>query len=110
MAEPELIKQIMVKDFHAFPTRPPPANTYHEIVDLNLAQVSGEPWKRIRAILSPTFSSGKIRKMFPMVRQSLAEFLETLDGCAKNKQEINAKVSVCVSGSVTRCYHFLLFS
>ena len=97
MAEPELIKQIMVKDFHAFPTRLPPANTYHEIADLRLGVMSGEPWKRIRAILSPTFSSGKMRKMFPMVRQSLAEFLETLDACAKNKQEINAQVCVCVA-------------
>lgn len=31
----------------------------------------GEKWKRIRSIVTPTFSSGKLRRMKPLVDESL---------------------------------------
>ena len=30
--------------------------------------VAGDDWKRIRSIVSPAFSSGKMKKMYPMIK------------------------------------------
>ncbi|CAG2174931.1 unnamed protein product, partial [Oppiella nova] len=59
VAKPELIKTILVKDFHLFSDRvyrPAP----HEVLDKNLFHSRGEDWKRLRSIMSPTFTSGKM--------------------------------------------------
>ncbi|CAG2175283.1 unnamed protein product, partial [Oppiella nova] len=59
VAKPELIKTILVKDFHLFSDRvyrPAP----HEVLDKNLIHSRGEDWKRLRSIMSPTFTSGKM--------------------------------------------------
>ncbi|CAG2109332.1 unnamed protein product [Medioppia subpectinata] len=78
IAEPELIKLVLVKNFHLF------ADRRHEessdpIIDNSLTNLLGDDWKRVRSIVSPTFSSGKMRKMYPMVRQCLTDFMDHLE-------------------------------
>ncbi|CAG2121197.1 unnamed protein product, partial [Medioppia subpectinata] len=90
VAKPELIKTILVKDFHLFTdrrTRP----AAHHVLDKNLFHSRGEDWKRYRSIMSPTFTSGKMRKMYPMIRECLNEFLDVLDVSAANGADINLK-------------------
>ena len=41
--------------------------------------------------MSPTFTSGKMKKMYPMIKQCLNEFIEHLEIRAKNKENINLK-------------------
>ncbi|CAG2108247.1 unnamed protein product, partial [Medioppia subpectinata] len=92
VAEPKLIKQILVKDFHIFSDRNSVSKSKeHPIVGKMLAELQGEDWKRVRSITTPIFTSGKMRKMYPMVRQSVEGFMNTLSEYAKDKHEINAK-------------------
>ena len=51
----------------------------------------GDDWKRLRSIASPTFTSGKMKKMFPSIRECVDNFLEHLESCAKDGKEIDLK-------------------
>ena len=59
----ELIKNVLVKDFHLFLDRRK-LNSYHEIWNLVQFSIEGVDWKRIRAITSPAFTSGKSNPFF----------------------------------------------
>ncbi|CAG2182504.1 unnamed protein product, partial [Oppiella nova] len=68
IGEPELIKNVLVKDFHLFSDRKDrPVD--HKILNQHLFASRGDDWKRLRSILSPTFTSGKMKKMYPMIRE-----------------------------------------
>ncbi|XP_015791549.1 cytochrome P450 3A16 [Tetranychus urticae] len=67
VGDPELLRHICVKDFHIFPQGfhfP----SLHEIEKSFLINLYGEKWKRIRTLLTPTFSTGKIKRMFNLMK------------------------------------------
>ncbi|CAG2169526.1 unnamed protein product [Oppiella nova] len=80
VADPKLIKQILVKDFNAFRNRSTPPG------DGNLIMVRARDnnWKRIRAIVSPTFTSGKMRKMYALIDRCCEDFVNTLANDVSN--------------------------
>ena len=90
VGEPELIKDIMVKDFHNFTDRQK-SRIIHPILRQHLVNAEGEQWKRVRAIVSPTFSSGKMKAMYPSIKRCLNEFLESLDVIASEGRDLNVK-------------------
>jgi len=91
VADPELVRQIMVKDFNKFSERKQLGNVEHEVLDLNLAQVTGDRWKRIRSLVSPTFTSGKMRRMFPIVLDCVHVLLDTIDKRLDSGSEMDVK-------------------
>ena len=67
VGEPELLRQICVKDFHIFPQGFD--QNYLGPVERNfLTALYGEKWKRMRSTLSPTFTTGKMKKMFDLIK------------------------------------------
>lgn len=78
--EPELLKKIMIKDSpSSFPNRSD--RTLLPIEDImysGLVLATGEQWKRIRATLSPAFTSLKLRDMAPMIIHCIKNTLEVL--------------------------------
>lgn len=67
----ELAKHIMIKDFDHFVDRRQidisrKANKY--FMDM-LTMMEGDRWKTMRNILSPVFTSGKLRNMMPIIHQ-----------------------------------------
>jgi len=90
VADPELIKIILVKDFNLFSDRRS-RNTSHPILGKHMFVSRGDQWKRIRSIASPTFTSGKMKKMYPKIRECLQEFLDHLETYAKDGKDINLK-------------------
>ena len=69
VADPELVKQIMVKEFPNFRNRfqvLQPAKFFSKIV----ANARDATWKRIRNTLTPTFSAGKMKLMIPLIEKS----------------------------------------
>ncbi|CAG2181348.1 unnamed protein product, partial [Oppiella nova] len=65
VADPELIKQILVKDFSKFRNRGDTAGR-HPVISKNMFNSRDDDWRRVRAIASPTFTSGKLRKMYAL--------------------------------------------
>ncbi|XP_054160994.1 cytochrome P450 3A21-like [Oppia nitens] len=90
IAEPELIKHVLVKDFNSFADRTR-KRRIHPILKHHLIESSGDDWKRLRSIITPTFTSGKMKKMYPMIADCLNDFVNALDVYARDKQEVNIK-------------------
>ncbi|XP_036597164.1 cytochrome P450 3A8-like [Trichosurus vulpecula] len=68
ITDPEIIKSVMVKEcYSVFTNRRGglPAKTLWSAITF----VQDDQWKRIRTILSPTFTSGKLKEMFPIINQ-----------------------------------------
>jgi cytochrome P450 family 6 len=86
----DVIKTILVKDFHLFTDRSH-QRTPDPIISKNMVEMSGDDWKRVRTIVSPTFSSRKMKTMFPKIRDCLTELLNHLEGIAKSVKEMDAK-------------------
>ncbi|XP_075589004.1 cytochrome P450 3A24-like [Dermatophagoides farinae] len=62
VAEPELIQLVLSKEFTNFPNRRK-FNTEDDIFANVLSAVDLDQWKRLRAIVAPTFATGKLRRM-----------------------------------------------
>ncbi|XP_044731386.1 cytochrome P450 6k1-like isoform X2 [Chrysoperla carnea] len=80
--DPELAKYVLIKDFNNFIPRTS-APTYKDdpLGEYNLFSMkSTHDWRFIRSKLSPIFSSGKLRNMFPLVNENG----ENLNGYLKN--------------------------
>ncbi|CAG7833968.1 unnamed protein product [Allacma fusca] len=61
----DLMKQILVKDFdHFVDRRKISFDKDDEIIAKMLIQRRGKEWKDLRSVMSPTFTTGKIKRMF----------------------------------------------
>lgn len=106
LKDPELIKLIFVKSAANFHSH---SGTFSEEDDplhaKTLMNLKGERWRTLRAKLSPTFSSGKIKKMFHLViecgssmRDYLQETLSEQNNIVEMK-DFSAKYTTDVIGS-----------
>jgi len=87
----ELIKQVLVKDFHLFVNRQKLTST-HEIWGRNLFNMESEDWKRVRAITSPSFTSGKLRGMNSLMNRCIDKLNAYLDNlCTKGGGVLKTK-------------------
>lgn len=75
----DLIKQILVKDFHVFPNRQHHVKDEKNPIGTNLVNLQDEEWKNLRSKLTPTFTSGKIKMMFELVTQVADRLVDTID-------------------------------
>ncbi|XP_020621676.1 cytochrome P450 3A2-like [Orbicella faveolata] len=88
VADPEMIKQILVKDFDSFTDRPilvefpPPLNSLVSVV-------RGEKWRHIRSTLSPSFSALKMRRMVPLMNQAFDTFMTKLEKVAHHEESVD---------------------
>ncbi|XP_054157185.1 cytochrome P450 3A24-like [Oppia nitens] len=71
VADPDLIKQMNIRDFHMFVDRND-LITGDPMNDRSMFNLKGDEWKKIRSIISPTFSSGKMRSMHPLIIDCIA--------------------------------------
>uniref|UniRef100_A0A8C4LIY3 Cytochrome P450 3A n=1 Tax=Equus asinus asinus TaxID=83772 RepID=A0A8C4LIY3_EQUAS len=68
ITDPDMIKTVLVKEcYSVFTNRRPfgPFGFMKSAISLS----EDEQWKRIRTLLSPTFTSGKLKEMFPILGQ-----------------------------------------
>lgn len=80
VADPEMLKTIMVKEFATFHNRmmatpPPPMSS-------NVFSARDETWKRIRNILTPSFSARKMKLMVSLIQESCDVLLKKLESIA----------------------------
>lgn len=68
LRNPELIKQILIKDFHVFSDRYfAPRTKHNKNGGTNLFNLQNPEWKYLRTKMSPVFTSGKLKKLFNLI-------------------------------------------
>ena len=95
VADPELLKQIMIKDFPNFRNRFR-AQTPGPLFNKNLLNARDDTWKRIRNTLTPTFSAGKMKLMVPLIEKSCDTLLEKLEKIADSGRARSQRSSIHV--------------
>ena len=78
--EPELIKDIFTKDFHIFPDHKRFHLSRSDKVNKMLFFMPGDQdWKRVRSIVSPAFTSGKLKAMMSHISDIADKFVSNLE-------------------------------
>lgn len=83
--DPDLIKQIITSDFAFFYKRG--LSPQHNVIEpllRNLFFADGDMWRLLRQRMTPMFSSGKLRAMFPLVCSRAERLQISLTGATKD--------------------------
>ncbi|XP_015119349.1 cytochrome P450 6k1-like [Diachasma alloeum] len=109
LREPEIIKQVLIKDFDKFPDRHFAGNGQKDSLGMkNLFGVKSPTWKVLRRKITPVFTIGKIKQMFPL----MAEVGENMTNYLKDQkiqqsgtriidvQELNYKFTTDIIASI----------
>uniref|UniRef100_A0A2Y9D1N5 Cytochrome P450 n=1 Tax=Anopheles dirus TaxID=7168 RepID=A0A2Y9D1N5_9DIPT len=83
-----LIKTLLVKDFHYFPNRGVYFNERDDPLSAHMFAIEGQKWRTLRAKLSPTFTSGRIKMTLPLVLQVCERFCAHVSEALRTTDEI----------------------
>lgn len=88
LKDPSLIRQILIKDFDYFMDREMYVNEDYEPLTAHLFSLKGDRWRTLRAKLSPTFTSGKLKQMVPIMSIIGGRLGRHLTVCVKDGDDI----------------------
>lgn len=105
--DPELIKQVSIKDFEYFVNH---THDIHEDSDPLLAKtvftMKDQKWKDMRSTLSPAFTGSRMRLMFQLTVDVTNHFTNHLDKLIKNGKtifEMKDTMSALTSDAIASC-------
>ncbi|XP_028264307.1 thromboxane-A synthase [Parambassis ranga] len=78
VADPDMLRQVMVRDFSSFPNRMTIRFSTKPMSDCLLA-LRNEQWKRVRSILTPAFSAAKMKEMVPHINTAIDSLMNNLN-------------------------------
>ncbi|KAL0270239.1 UNVERIFIED_CONTAM: hypothetical protein PYX00_007712 [Menopon gallinae] len=87
----EIMKRILIKDFNIFRDRGFEINEDIDPLAGHLFLISGKKWRNLRVKLTPTFSSGKMKMMFPTIAHCAKQLQEHLKEPAEAGKVIEVK-------------------
>ena len=98
ITKPEDVKDVTVKSFHKFINRRYLGgdNDGRKILFFR----DDDDWKRMRTVMSPAFSSGKMKLMYPLMLKCLSSFMNHVDQMVNNGAPISCKK---LYGKLTSC-------
>ncbi|XP_068459667.1 thromboxane-A synthase isoform X2 [Clinocottus analis] len=76
-----MLRQVMVRDFSSFTNRMTIRFTSKPMTDC-LLFLRNERWKRVRSILTPSFSAAKMKEMVPLINTATDALMRNLNGSA----------------------------
>lgn len=110
--DPDLIKDVLIKDFHVFSDRGMYVSPKATELNQHLVNLEYERWRPLRSHLSPVFTSGKLKEMFYLMADCAHHFEKYLEKIAARGEvvecrELTAKfttqtIGVCAFGLDTQ--------
>uniref|UniRef100_A0A6B2E8P4 Putative cytochrome p450 6g1-like protein n=1 Tax=Phlebotomus kandelakii TaxID=1109342 RepID=A0A6B2E8P4_9DIPT len=104
---PEIIKNILVKDFQNFVDRGISSDPHEDGIGReNLFAAKGSRWKYIRMKISPVFTSGKLKNLFLLmldVAKALDQKLSTEVGKEPKQYEMKELASLFTTDTISIC-------
>jgi len=92
--DPELIKVIGIKNFEMFPDHRGFIDEVNDpLFGKNLFSLRGERWRDVRTLLSPAFTSSKMKIMFKLMSECAANFSDFLSKLPEDKSVMEMKNS-----------------
>ena len=76
VADPDILKDILVRDFSSFADR---NTSFHKIQKQSVITTKGKRWREQRTIMSPTFTSGKMKAMHHLMKSAISNLLQHMD-------------------------------
>ncbi|KAG7196585.1 hypothetical protein KM043_013078 [Ampulex compressa] len=103
LRDPDLVKNICVKDFACFSNRGIPVNSQDPLSG-HLFNLEGKKWKGLRSKLTIAFSSGKLKRMFYLLVECGEEFRKHINASSVEDRpieirELATKFTIDVIGS-----------
>ena len=93
----ELIKKIMIKDFDHFMDRRPfslhPDTNKYMIKMMSIQ--TGQEWKNNRTMMSPIFTSGKLKQIMPTIHECSDDYLKHLQKIDKSDLDVKKLMNLC---------------
>lgn len=87
VADPEIVKHVLVKDFQNFTHRKQFPLAPKKSLGLFLE--NGSQWKRSRTMLTPAFSSGKLKQMYSTMSNGVDRLMENLEKDNKGEKSVD---------------------
>lgn len=104
--DPHLVKRILITDFDHFHDRGVFYNEDTDPVGANLFAMPGHKWRDMRAKLSPIFTSGKLKSMFPVMAEKTELLHHHLDRYVQTNSQVRLKelVSQCIISTLASVF------
>ncbi|KAG8176915.1 hypothetical protein JTE90_018698 [Oedothorax gibbosus] len=90
VADVSLLRDILVKDFQFFTGRRS-FNVGDSVADNMVSNLQGEDWKRVRSIITPTFTTGKIKRMVQIFKDCSNTLVQNFHASVKDGKPVDAK-------------------
>ncbi|XP_070558876.1 cytochrome P450 3A31-like [Ptychodera flava] len=115
ITDPKLLKEILVREFSKFQDRNHPMGSPKRpsVTTSTLLRLNGKRWKDVRTIVSPAFSSGKIKEMSNLVNDITGRLMGVLEGYTVKGEPIEVfrvfgnytldVIATCAFGIETDC-------
>lgn len=87
----DLIRMVLTKEFGSFHDRGMFCNEKTDPLSGHLFLLPGKKWRNLRVKLTPTFTSGKIKQIFMILKECGEEFTKNLESKAQTKDSIEIK-------------------
>ncbi|KAH8277877.1 hypothetical protein KR018_009442, partial [Drosophila ironensis] len=83
----DFVKTVLIREFDKFHDRGVFHNEKDDPLTANLTTIEGQKWKTLRQKLTPTFTSGKMKNMFPLVQDVGDELIRVFHEKVVNSNE-----------------------